>query len=84
MTDTSDFETFAQRLSDQLFETVDGADRPRDHDPDENIIIDRPWYVEQLRRAWNARGAADIETVNAAYVTAPLDHVIDALRSLDR
>ena len=40
--------------------------------------------ADQLRQVWNARGAADIATVKAAYLTAPLDHVIGAIRSLDR
>lgn len=55
-------------------------------------IIDDAWHerrvqavAEQLRRVWNARGAADIAKVNAEWREGLAAAAIDrALRSLDR
>lgn len=39
----------------------------------------RDQIAEQLRLAWNARGAADMRTLEG-----PVGEIVDAIRSLDR
>ena len=74
MPDTPDFTAIARQTL--------GASFPNGRTAEALAICDA--FAEQLRLIWNARGAADIATVNAAYLTAPLDHVTGAIRSLDR
>lgn len=71
MPETPDFEQIARRLSGVW------ADRGAVEGMTESV-------AEQLRLVWNARGAADIDTVNCSLLTGNVPKVVDALRSLDR
>jgi hypothetical protein len=49
--------------------------------PDDKV--DTEFIAEQLRLVWNARGAADLATIEAALAVKPPD-ILEQLRSLDR
>jgi hypothetical protein len=75
MPESPDFE----QIADDIYSAVFYAERGepcRDLQPKREII-------EQLRLVWNARGAADIATIQELN-EAPADIVTDALRSWDR
>ena len=86
MPETPDFDAMALGIVDR----VESHIRPdfnlgaHDEDPVRETVIRR--IAEQFRQVWNARGAADIATVDASvYVDAVLARVLDQqLRSLDR
>ena len=83
MPDTPDFDQIACRLH----ETV-GCDHGTDA---ETVAAQVAMIVEQLRQVWNARGAADLEAIDA-HVTYDMGGHVEgsrrgierALRSLDR
>jgi hypothetical protein len=76
-----DFYQLANEMTARLYETVDGVARPRT--TGQTILMTRDWYVEQLRLVWNARGAADLATIEAALAVQP-PSILDQLRRLDR
>jgi hypothetical protein len=86
MPETPDFEQFARGIVDTLLENG-GYDFLR---PDgKSKALAQAGVAEQLRLVWNARGAADIATIeveipNVWTSAEPAGPLTRALRSLDR
>lgn len=70
MPETPDFDQIAHGLKNFI------DDHPRLSEQNVRAI------AEQLRQVWNARGAADITTVE--HLPKVMEDVTDAIRSLDR
>jgi hypothetical protein len=73
MPETPDFEQMAHAIASSVL-PVQGA----------TFILHREHIAEQLRFIWNARGAADIATIDAALPGASVKTLDALLRLLDR